>query len=61
MFSDDFKSVRHETGLTQAQLAEKTGIPKRTIEQWEGGHREPPEWTQRLVLAELRRLAGKDD
>ena len=57
MFSEEFKTARHETGLSQARLAEKTGIPKRTIESWESGVNTPPEWNQRLILAELRKLA----
>lgn len=60
MFADDFKSARHETGLSQARLSDITGIPKRTIESWESGTNTPPEWNQRLILAELRKLAVKE-
>lgn len=55
-FAEQFREARQNAGLSQAALAEVTGIPKRTIEQWEGGHREPTEWTQRLVLKELRSM-----
>nr|DAP13459.1 MAG TPA: bacterial regulatory protein [Caudoviricetes sp.] len=35
------------------------GIPVRTIENWEGGQRECPEWAERLIVAELERIAEK--
>ena len=33
--NNDIRSARMEAGLTQAELAEWLGIPKRTIENWE--------------------------
>jgi len=30
----------------------------RTVEDWESGRRQPPDWVQPLVLAVLRRAAG---
>lgn len=44
------KEIRKNAGLTQKQLSELTGIPKRTIENWEIGSRTPPDWV--LVLLE---------
>jgi hypothetical protein len=35
------------------------GIPVRTIENWEGGQRECPEWAERLIVAELDRIAAR--
>lgn len=31
-------------------------IPKRTIENWEQGSREPAPWAEKLVVAELKRM-----
>lgn len=33
--------ARERAGLTQKALAEKSGLSKRSIEQWEAGAREP--------------------
>jgi len=35
------KELRLAAGLTQLALAEKTGIPYRTIQSWEEGARKP--------------------
>lgn len=56
-FATTFKSARLAAGLTQQKLSDLTEIPKRTIEEWEGGRRKPPAYVARLVLAELNRLA----
>jgi len=37
---EKLKELRKELGLSQAKFAEKWGIPKRTIEDWEAGRRE---------------------
>ena len=37
---DKIKELRKQLGLSQAKFAEKWGIPKRTIEDWEAGKRE---------------------
>lgn len=44
------KEIRVKAGLTQKGLSELTKIPKRTIENWEGGKRVPPNWV--LILLE---------
>lgn len=54
------KEARLEAGLTQAKMAEIMGIPKRTIEAWEAGDRTPPEYVERLVIAELKRIGEKE-
>ena len=46
------KEIRAKTGLSQAKFAEKFCIPKRTIENWESGVNEIPDYT-RLMLAEV--------
>jgi transcriptional regulator with XRE-family HTH domain len=35
------KEAREKAGLTQVQLAEKTGLPVGSIRNWEQGHRVP--------------------
>lgn len=47
------KEARHKAGLSQQKMADLTGIPRRTIEDWERGVRTPPEWAERLIVQEL--------
>lgn len=50
------KKARIEAELTQQQMSDLLGIPKRTIENWETGKRTPSAWVERLVIAELVRI-----
>lgn len=43
------KELRAQYGLTQKALSELTGIPKRTIEEWEGERRTPPDYVLMLL------------
>jgi transcriptional regulator with XRE-family HTH domain len=40
-FGAMLQAYRKKAGMTQAQLAERTGIPLRSIQNWEIGHRMP--------------------
>lgn len=46
------REIRSFTGLTQAAFCMRFCIPKRTLENWEGGKRSCPDYV-RLMLAEL--------
>lgn len=51
----DIKTMRKQTGLTQAEFGKVLyGIPLRTIQNWEGGKRECPEYVLRLIEFKLR-------
>ncbi len=43
------KEAREKLGISQRELGERLGIPKRTIEHWESGDRKPPEWAETLL------------
>lgn len=43
------KELREAYHLTQQQLADLTRIPRRSIENWEGGQRKPPEYIPYLI------------
>lgn len=43
------KDLRSRTKLSQAKFAEEYHIPRRTVENWESGVREPPEYVLRLL------------
>ncbi|MEG2522287.1 MAG: helix-turn-helix transcriptional regulator [Anaerovoracaceae bacterium] len=52
------KEARLEAGFSRAELHRLTGIPVRTIENWDSGTNKPPEWTERLVVNEIKRLGA---
>lgn len=37
-------SIRRSLGLTQLEFSHVTGIPRRTIQDWEYDRRTPPDW-----------------
>lgn len=55
-FAEKLKAARKATDMTQQGMAERMLIPKRTIQDWEGGQRTPPPYVQRFVLNELETL-----
>jgi transcriptional regulator with XRE-family HTH domain len=40
-FGEVLRQVREQAGLTQAGLAQRSGVPLRTIQGWEQGYRRP--------------------
>ena len=48
------KEIRAMTGLSQANFAKKYNIPKRTIESWEAGDRNPPPYVIELLERVIR-------
>ena len=54
--SERAKAIRQKTGLSQQKFGDRYGIPKRTIQNWENGVNEPPEY----VLSLLERLVDID-
>lgn len=51
------KEARTKAGLTQKEMAEMFGIPKRTIENWEEGKSRPAEWAASLLIAKLQEMS----
>lgn len=53
------KELRKLTGLSQKAFSEKYKIPKRSIENWEGGKRVPPEYLvfllERIVKEDIKK------
>lgn len=48
------KELRTACAMTQQAFSEYFGIPKRTIEDWEGERRTPPDYLVRLIEYKLR-------
>ncbi|MCI8364943.1 MAG: helix-turn-helix domain-containing protein [Eubacterium sp.] len=46
---DRIKEIRAWTDLSQEKFSQKYKIPKRTIENWETGKRNPPEYVMYLL------------
>lgn len=55
----NIKEARIKHGLTQKQLSDITGIPTRTIENWDGGQRKCPEYVEKMVLEILEQKFGQ--
>lgn len=48
------RELRKNIGMTRKEFSEHTGIPVRTLEDWEVGRRTPPEYIPRLIAYQLR-------
>ncbi len=55
------KEARLSAKLTQQSMSDLMGIPKRTIESWEGGQRKCPEWAERLIIEKLQSIAEHNE
>lgn len=52
--SKRIRDLRESIGLTRKEFSEHTGIPVRTLEDWEAGRRTPPEYIPRLIAYQLK-------
>ena len=55
--TNPIKEARKRAGLTQKQMSELLGIPRRTIEDWDRCINTPPKWVERLLLEKLEQIA----
>lgn len=53
---NQIKEIRAKTGLSQAKFADKYGMSRRAVEDWERGVRTPAPW----IVALLERVVGED-
>ena len=49
------RDLRTLSGMTQQAFADYFGIPKRTVENWEGGKNKCPEYLLRLMEYKLEK------
>ncbi len=47
------RELRESVGENRSEFSKHTGIPVRTIEDWESGRRTPPEYLPRLLAYQL--------
>ena len=52
--ADTIKDLREQKGMNRKEFSEYTGIPVRTLEDWEAGRRTPPEYIPRLIEYQLK-------
>lgn len=60
--NDNEKTIKNlcETyGITQTELSRKYGIPLRTVQDWHGGRRTPPDYVVNMIAALLAREGGE--
>ena len=48
------KELRESTGMSRKDFSEHTGIPVRTLEDWEAGRRTPSDYIPRLIAYQLK-------
>lgn len=48
------KDLRESTGMSRKEFSKHTGIPVRTLEDWEAGRRTPPEYVPRLLAYQIK-------
>ena len=52
--ANTIKELRESIGMSRKEFSEHTGIPVRTLEDWEAARRTPPEYRPRLIAYQLK-------
>ena len=52
--AETIKQLRESVGMTRKEFSQHTGIPVRTLEDWEASRRIPPEYIPRLIEYQLK-------
>jgi len=47
---NSLKKIREELGMNRTAFSQYIGIPLRTLEEWEAGRRQMPEYVLRLLI-----------
>ena len=50
----EIKRLRESVNMSRREFSEHTGIPVRTLEDWEAARRTPPEYIPRLIEYQLK-------
>ena len=50
----EIKRLRESINMSRKEFSEHTGIPIRTLEDWEAARRTPPEYIPRLISYQLK-------
>lgn len=52
--AETIKQLRESVGMNRKEFSQHTGIPVRTLEDWEVARRTPPEYIPRLIAYQLK-------
>lgn len=52
--AEKLKELRKSIGMSRKEFSEHTGIPVRTLEDWEASRRTPPPYIPRLLEYQLK-------
>ena len=52
--ANTIKELRESIRMSRKEFSEHTGIPVRTLEDWEAARRAPPEYIPRLIAYQLK-------
>lgn len=52
----NIKEAREFAGLTQKEVEKEFGVPARSIQNWEAGIRQPPEYVEAYLVEKLSQL-----
>ena len=55
------KDTRMKYGLTQKQVSDITGVPHRSIQNWEGGQRKCPDYVTGMIVNIIEQKFGTPD
>lgn len=55
----DIKQIREKYGLTRKEFCEYFNIPYRTLQNWELGDRECPDYVRDLIEYKLKKEKGE--
>lgn len=57
------KKIREELGMNRTEFSHYIGIPLRSLEEWEAGRRQMPEYVLRLIVyyARMERLLAEKE
>lgn len=54
LYASAFAYIRSQTGMTKKEFAEYLGIPYRTLQDWELGNTQAPEYVLRLIAYKVQ-------
>ena len=52
--AETIKQLRESVWMNRKEFSQHTGIPVRTLEDWEASRRNPPEYIPRLIAYQLK-------
>ena len=59
MYASAFAYIRSQTGMNKKDFAEYLGIPYRTLQDWELGNTQAPEYVLRLIAYKVQMEKGQ--